>query len=125
MEPVIKFKTTAGNIVVKLYPETPKHRDNCVKLVEAGYYDGVLFHRVIADFMIQAGDPDSRNAKRSASLGSGDVKYTILQKLCIRSIIIKKERWLPLVRAIRSILNVLRPALSFILYKEGFLPIKS
>jgi len=77
MEPVIKFKTTAGNIVVKLYPETPKHRDNCVKLVEAGYYDGVLFHRVIADFMIQAGDPDSRNAKRSASLGSGDVKYTI------------------------------------------------
>ncbi|MDO9153569.1 MAG: peptidylprolyl isomerase [Paludibacter sp.] len=77
MEPVIKLKTTQGNIVIKLYPETPQHRDNFVKLVEAGFYEGVLFHRVIADFMIQAGDPDSRNAKQSASLGSGDVKYTI------------------------------------------------
>ena len=77
MEPVIKFKTTEGNIVVKLYPETPRHRDNFVKLVEAGFYEGVLFHRVIADFMIQAGDPDSKNAGKNASLGSGDVKYTI------------------------------------------------
>ena len=76
-EPVIKFKTSEGTIVVKLYPETPKHRDNFVKLVEAGFYEGVLFHRVIADFMIQAGDPDSKNAGKRAMLGSGDVKYTV------------------------------------------------
>ncbi|MDX9920476.1 MAG: peptidylprolyl isomerase [Paludibacter sp.] len=76
-EPVIKFKTTEGTIVVKLYPKTEKHRDNFVKLVESGYYDGVLFHRVIRDFMIQAGDPDSKTAGHKASLGSGDVKYTI------------------------------------------------
>jgi peptidylprolyl isomerase len=77
LEPEIKFKTTAGNITVRLYAETPKHRDNFLKLVEAGYYDGVLFHRVIADFMIQAGDPESKNAKRNQELGSGDVKFTI------------------------------------------------
>ena len=76
-EPVIKFKTTEGTIVVKLYPKTEKHRDNFVKLVESGYYDGVLFHRVIRDFMIQAGDPDSKSAGRKAELGSGDVKYTV------------------------------------------------
>lgn len=77
LEPVIKFKTTEGNFTVRLYPETPQHRDNFVKLVESGYYNGVLFHRVIADFMIQAGDPDSRNAGKNKMLGSGDVNYTI------------------------------------------------
>ena len=76
-EPVVKFKTTSGNIVVKLYAETPKHRDNFVKLVESGFYDGVLFHRVIADFMIQAGDPESKTAKHGQMLGSGDVGYRI------------------------------------------------
>lgn len=76
-EPVIKFKTTKGTIVVKLYAETPLHRDNFVKLVESGYYNGVLFHRVIRDFMIQAGDPASRNARKNQMLGSGDVSYTI------------------------------------------------
>ncbi len=76
-EPVIKFKTTKGTIVVKLYAETPLHRDNFVKLVESGYYNGVLFHRVIRDFMIQAGDPVSRNARKNQMLGSGDVSYTI------------------------------------------------
>lgn len=77
MEPEIKFKTTEGKIIVRLYPETPKHRDNFLKLVEAGLYEGVLFHRVIADFMIQAGDPESKNAGPKVSLGSGDVGYTI------------------------------------------------
>jgi cyclophilin family peptidyl-prolyl cis-trans isomerase len=77
MEPEIQFETTAGTIVVRLYPETPKHRDNFVKLVESGYYNGILFHRVIKDFMIQAGDPDSKQAKKNQFLGSGDVKYTI------------------------------------------------
>lgn len=76
-EPEIKFKTTKGTIVVKLYAETPLHRDNFVKLVESGYYNGVLFHRVIRDFMIQAGDPASRHARKNQMLGSGDVPYTI------------------------------------------------
>ncbi|MDD3078890.1 MAG: peptidylprolyl isomerase [Paludibacter sp.] len=76
-EPVIRFETTQGNIEVKLYSETSKHRDNFVKLVESGYYDGLLFHRVIQDFMIQAGDPDSKTAKPGQSLGSGDAPYTI------------------------------------------------
>jgi len=77
MEPEIKFETTEGTFVVKLYSETPKHRDNFVKLVDAGFYNGVLFHRVIADFMIQAGDPDSKTATKTQALGSGDVPYTI------------------------------------------------
>lgn len=76
-EPVVKFKTTKGTIVVKLYAETPLHRDNFVKLVESGFYNGVLFHRVIRDFMIQAGDPASRKAKKNQMLGSGDMPYTI------------------------------------------------
>ncbi|MFZ4581496.1 MAG: peptidylprolyl isomerase, partial [Paludibacter sp.] len=73
----VKFKTTKGTIVVKLYPETSKHSENFLKLVESGMYDGVLFHRVIADFMIQAGDPDSKNASPDKLLGSGDVGYSI------------------------------------------------
>lgn len=76
-EPVIRFKTTAGNFDVKLYPKTTAHRDNFVKLVGSGFYNGVLFHRVIRDFMIQAGDPDSKNASKKTTLGSGDVTYTL------------------------------------------------
>lgn len=74
---IVRFETTYGDFTVKLYSETPKHHDNFVKLVNEGFYNGVLFHRVIADFMIQAGDPDSKNAKSGASLGSGDMGYTI------------------------------------------------
>ena len=66
-----------GEIVVKLYNDTPQHRDNFVKLVNSGYYDGLLFHRVIKDFMIQGGDPDSRQAKPRQALGSGGPGYTI------------------------------------------------
>jgi peptidylprolyl isomerase len=77
MEPKIKFETTEGTFIVKLYPETPKHRDNFVKLVKSGFYNGLLFHRVIADFMIQGGDPDSREAPAGKMLGSGDAGYTI------------------------------------------------
>jgi len=77
LEPEIKFKTTEGTIVVRLYAETPKHRDNFVKLVESGYYNGMLFHRVIKDFMIQSGDPESKKAKKKQFLGSGDVNYSI------------------------------------------------
>lgn len=73
----VKIETTEGNIVVELYNETPKHRDNFIKLAQEGMYDSTLFHRVIRNFMIQAGDPDSKNAADTAMLGSGDVGYTI------------------------------------------------
>lgn len=74
---MLKIETTLGDIKVKLYDETPKHRDNFIKLAKEGTYNGTLFHRVIKDFMVQAGDPDSKNAPKDKMLGSGDVGYTI------------------------------------------------
>ena len=76
-ETTVRLETTMGNITVKLYDETPRHRDNFIKLVKEGMYDNTLFHRVIKNFMIQAGDPESKTASDTASLGSGDVGYTI------------------------------------------------
>ena len=76
-ETMLKIETTLGDIKVKLYNETPKHRDNFIKLAKEGMYDGTLFHRVIKDFMVQAGDPDSKNAPKGKMLGAGDVGYTI------------------------------------------------
>jgi cyclophilin family peptidyl-prolyl cis-trans isomerase len=73
----VKIETSMGDIVVRLYDETPLHRDNFIKLVKDGTYKGVLFHRVIDQFMIQAGDPTSKDAKPGEALGSGDVGYTI------------------------------------------------
>ena len=73
----VKIETTMGDIVVELYNETPKHRDNFIKLAKEGMYDSTLFHRVIKAFMIQAGDPDSKNANDTAHLGGGDVGYTV------------------------------------------------
>ncbi|MCL2132305.1 MAG: peptidylprolyl isomerase, partial [Lentimicrobiaceae bacterium] len=75
-EIVILLQTTLGDIKLKLYNETPLHRDNFVKLTEEGYYDGLLFHRVINNFMIQGGDPDSRNARQGQMLGNGGPGYT-------------------------------------------------
>ena len=77
----VRFETTSGDITVQLYAETAKHQDNFMKLVNVGFYNGVLFHRVIAGFMIQAGDPDSKKAKAGTSLGSGDMGYTIPAEL--------------------------------------------
>ena len=74
---VILLETTKGDIRLRLYDDTPKHRDNMIKLAKEGFYDGTLFHRVIKDFMIQAGDPKSKNASDTATLGSGDTGYTI------------------------------------------------
>ena len=76
-EPVFKISTTKGDIVVKLYKETPLHRDNFVKLARSGYYDGMLFHRVIKNFMIQGGDPFTKQEGKEAQSGTGGPNYTI------------------------------------------------
>ena len=73
----VKISTAKGEVVVKLYNETPLHRDNFIKLAKAGFYNGTLFHRVIKSFMIQGGDPNSKTAKPDSVLGNGDVGYTI------------------------------------------------
>lgn len=73
----VKVETTLGNFTVLLYGDTPLHRDNFVKLVKEGYYNGTLFHRVINEFMVQAGDPDSKAAKPGQQLGAGGPGYTI------------------------------------------------
>lgn len=73
----VLIHTEYGDIKVVLYDETPLHRDNFIKLVKEGTIDGTLFHRVIPEFMIQGGDPDSKKAKPGDPLGNGDVGYTI------------------------------------------------
>lgn len=73
----VRINTSEGEIIIKLYDETPLHRDNFLKLVKEGYYNGTLFHRVIRDFMIQGGDPDSKGALPTAMLGTGGPGYTI------------------------------------------------
>ena len=73
----IKITTTEGDIIIKLYDQTPQHRDNFIKLVKEGYYNGTLFHRVIKEFMIQGGDPESKGAPAEKQLGSGGPGYTI------------------------------------------------
>lgn len=73
----IEILTTVGNLKVRLYDETPLHRDNFVKLVADSFYNGVLFHRVINQFMVQTGDPESRNAEPGVMLGSGGPGYDI------------------------------------------------
>ena len=73
----VKIETTMGNIVVELYNETPKHRDNFIKLVKEGTLNNTLFHRVIKDFMIQGGDPDSIGAPAGKMLGTGGPGYTL------------------------------------------------
>jgi cyclophilin family peptidyl-prolyl cis-trans isomerase len=74
---LVLIETTKGNMKIRLYEETPAHRDNFVKLVKEDFYDSLLFHRVIQRFMIQTGDPDSRNADSSQRLGAGGPGYTL------------------------------------------------
>lgn len=73
----VKIATSKGECIVRLYNETPLHRDNFIKLAKEGFYNGTLFHRVIKEFMIQGGDPDSKTAKPDSALGSGDLGYTV------------------------------------------------
>lgn len=89
-EKKVEIRTDLGNIRVKLYNETPKHRDNFLKLVREGFYKDLLFHRVIKDFMIQGGDPKSKGASSETSLGAGDVGYTIPAEMD-ETLIHKKE----------------------------------
>jgi peptidyl-prolyl cis-trans isomerase B (cyclophilin B) len=77
IDSMVIINTDYGNIVLKLYNETPLHRDNFMKLVRNKFYDSLLFHRVIKDFMIQGGDPQSKRAKPDAMLGNGENGYTI------------------------------------------------
>ncbi len=74
---LIEIQTEFGNMILKLSDETPQHRDNFIKLAEEGFYDGLLFHRVINGFMIQGGDPNSRNAAAGAQLGAGGPSYQV------------------------------------------------
>ena len=72
----IKIETDSGTMVLKLYNQTPLHTNNFIKLVKKHYFDDLLFHRVIKNFMIQGGDPDSKNAAAGVRLGEGGLKYT-------------------------------------------------
>jgi len=76
-ETIVRIQTSMGDITVRLYDETPRHRDNFLKLVGEGYFDSTLFHRVIPDFMIQGGDPNSKQAPPGTVLGGGGPGYTI------------------------------------------------
>jgi cyclophilin family peptidyl-prolyl cis-trans isomerase len=76
LECLVEIETEYGNMIVKLYDATPKHRDNFIKLVEDGFYDDLLFHRVIGNFMVQGGDPTSKGADAKKPLGSGGPGYT-------------------------------------------------
>lgn len=74
---LLLIQTRLGDMKVRLYDETPQHRDNFLKLVDEGFYEDLLFHRVINSFMIQGGDPESRNAPADKMLGAGELSYTL------------------------------------------------
>ncbi len=74
---IVHMQTNMGEIVLKLYDLTPKHKENFKKLAKQGYFNGMLFHRVIKEFMIQSGDPDSKTAKKGQQLGNGGPGYQI------------------------------------------------
>lgn len=78
---LIRIETTMGVMIVRLRDETKEHRDNMIKLIGEGYFNGQLFHRVIKDFMIQGGDPESANAAKGQRLGSGGPGYTLPAEL--------------------------------------------
>jgi peptidylprolyl isomerase len=86
----VLMMTNYGEVLIKLYDETPIHRDNFIKLVKEGFYDGILFHRIIKDFMIQGGDPESKNAPIGKQLGGGGPGYTLSAEIMPEKYIHKK-----------------------------------
>lgn len=82
----MSIQTSEGEIIVLLYDNTPKHRSNFMRLVQEHFYDSTLFHRVIKDFMIQGGDPNSRNASRYKRLGTGGPGYTLPAEVKLENI---------------------------------------
>lgn len=76
-ETIFKIKTSYGDITVKLYDDTPLHKENFIRLANSKFYDGILFHRVIKDFMIQCGDPNTKDSTRMSEWGQGGPGYTI------------------------------------------------
>jgi len=78
---LVSMETTLGTMTIQLYDATPQHRDNFIKLAESGFYDGLLFHRIIEGFMIQGGDPNSKNAKANQRLGTGGPGYTVPEEI--------------------------------------------
>lgn len=117
--PVVVITTPEGEIRVRLYEETPQHRDNFLKLVREGYYDGVLFHRVIRDFMIQAGDPESRNALPGVPLGNGGPGYTVPAEI-VPALFHKRGPWRRPAWATRSTLKKPPADHSFTSWKEKY-----
>ena len=86
----VRMQTTAGEVEFILYDETPKHRDNFISLIEECYYDSLLFHRVIPGFMVQAGDPDSKNAPAGVLLGEGGPDYRLNAEIRIPQLFHKR-----------------------------------
>ena len=74
---IVLIETSSGDIKVKLYSDTPKHRDNFIKNIKEHVYDGIIFHRVVKNFMIQAGDPSAKDLPQGAPAGGGDVNWTV------------------------------------------------
>ena len=109
----VKLTTNKGDIIIQLYNETPLHRDNFIKIVNAGVLDSVLFHRVIENFMIQGGDTDSKNAQPGDTLGSGGLPYTVPAEFDLN--LFHKKGVLAAAR--ETILIVFPAARSFTLYK--------
>ena len=90
-EVVMVVETTMGTVEFKLYNETPRHRDNFIKLADEHFFDGLLFHRVIDGFVIQGGDPNSRNAEPGQMLGDGDLDYRVPAEIRVDQGIICKK----------------------------------
>ena len=85
-ETLVLIHTNIGDIKIKLYDDTPLHRDNFIKLIKQKYYNGILFHRIIKNFMVQTGDPDSKNAEKGKLLGIGGPGYTIPAEISMKYI---------------------------------------
>ncbi|GAO29008.1 peptidylprolyl isomerase [Geofilum rubicundum] len=121
----VEIETTYGNIDIQLYDATPGHRDNFLKLAEEGFYDGTLFHRVISEFMIQGGDPNSKGASPEARLGDGGPGYQLEAEIVYPKFFHKRGACRPPVRATRLIRRRNHPVPSFIWFRERFLPRRS